>query len=186
MLSEVTWISQQGSSWAMAHWSLNSLIGPSSPYCLCKPNGILHGWSGSMLTRHVGPYFEPYLKEVGLMGLVAVHGNQKVRTKMSVNFLKLKLKESFGGLIPPPLPSPNTKLWPLRLMRFPRVCSLIKFGFTLGTMAFEPWLMGLTMVSCKKWGTMKFYRPLSNHSSANQPLAWRAFCNKERVYTKGI
>jgi hypothetical protein len=39
------------------------------------------------------------------MGLVAAHGNQKVRTKISVILKKLKLEESFGGLIPPPFPA---------------------------------------------------------------------------------
>ncbi len=58
-----------------------------------------------MSTGNIGPYFEPYLREVGLMGLVAAHGNQKVRTKISVILKKLKLEESFGGLIPPPFPA---------------------------------------------------------------------------------
>jgi hypothetical protein len=44
---------------------------------------------------------------------------------------------------------------------------LVQIEFTLWTKVFEPWSMGLPIVSSKKWGTMRFYGPRPKPSSAN-------------------
>jgi hypothetical protein len=49
------------------------------------------------------------------------------------------------------------------------VCSLVEFTHTLGTNALEPWPMSFPMISSKKQGTMRFYKPWPKGYSVNHP-----------------
>jgi hypothetical protein len=46
----------------------------------------------------------------------------------------------------------------------------VETGFTLGTIALEPYHPWFFMVSSKKWGTMRFYRPWPKDSKCKLPI----------------